>query len=306
MIEGCCIVRPVMATSSQGRTISDSADADGNAASSSNTSAAEDSRDVAAARATADDDGDDHADTDIGMDLSSSEDDREEDATAAKLNHRSYPIFPHYHILSNNMNGVIRPPQAAPLQQQQQEQHVTDESEASAPDYNKKRRRRPSESTSTTPSPSLPSTPPTTTTNAQSCPPSLPNDQYHDTTKQQVDDPAAVSNGSPGNESATGPLPTPPPTIKDDNPMEQGTSSGSPDCISSLPQHQHQQQAPLDISYRSTPASLKLKETLLSRLSMSFPTGRIQVVRSIENGSCIGILHNVFLNFLTLWLFPAD
>jgi Ran GTPase-activating protein (RanGAP) involved in mRNA processing and transport len=45
---------------------------------------------------------------------------------------------------------------------------------------------------------------------------------------------------------------------------------------------QHQQQVkdvtPLDITYRSTPASLRLKDSLVMRLAMAFPSGRIQVV----------------------------
>ena len=48
-----------------------------------------------------------------------------------------------------------------------------------------------------------------------------------------------------------------------------------------LPQHERIQKVePLDINYRSTPAYLRLRESLLSRLRLVAPTGRIQVVSS--------------------------
>ena len=47
----------------------------------------------------------------------------------------------------------------------------------------------------------------------------------------------------------------------------------------SLPQHERIQHVePLDINYRSTPACLKLREILTSRLRLIAPSGRIQVV----------------------------
>ena len=56
-------------------------------------------------------------------------------------------------------------------------------------------------------------------------------------------------------------------------------SSATADVKLSLPQHEQQQGVnPPDISYRSTPASLKLREALFSRLQLIAPTGRIQVV----------------------------
>ena len=56
-------------------------------------------------------------------------------------------------------------------------------------------------------------------------------------------------------------------------------SSASTDVKPSLPQHERIHEVnPPDISYRSTPASLKLRESLLSRLQLIAPTGRIQVV----------------------------
>ncbi len=59
-------------------------------------------------------------------------------------------------------------------------------------------------------------------------------------------------------------------------------SSSSTDVKPSLPQHEQPQPVnPPDISYRSTPASLKLREALFSRLQLVAPTGRIQVVSDL-------------------------
>lgn len=63
-----------------------------------------------------------------------------------------------------------------------------------------------------------------------------------------------------------------------------------------LPQHERIQHVePLDINYRSTPACLKLREVLISRLRLIEPTGRIQVVSSFKSfiGCC-------FANFVFL------
>ena len=50
-----------------------------------------------------------------------------------------------------------------------------------------------------------------------------------------------------------------------------------------LPQHERIQHVePLDINYRSTPACLKLREALISRLHLIAPTGRIQVVSNFD------------------------
>jgi hypothetical protein len=50
-----------------------------------------------------------------------------------------------------------------------------------------------------------------------------------------------------------------------------------------LPQHERIQHVePLDINYRSTPACLKLREALISRLHLIAPTGRIQVVSNFN------------------------
>jgi len=52
-----------------------------------------------------------------------------------------------------------------------------------------------------------------------------------------------------------------------------------------LPQHERIQHVePLDINYRSTPASLKLREMLISRLDLIAPTGRIQVIDLSRRG----------------------
>ena len=58
-----------------------------------------------------------------------------------------------------------------------------------------------------------------------------------------------------------------------------------------LPQHERIQRVePLDINYRSTPASLKLREVLISRLKLILPTGRIQVVSHLCRNIIIGVL----------------
>lgn len=60
-------------------------------------------------------------------------------------------------------------------------------------------------------------------------------------------------------------------------------SSLSLDPSPTLPQHERIQHVePLDINYRSTPACLKLREALTSRLRFVAPTGRIQVVSNIN------------------------
>lgn len=52
-----------------------------------------------------------------------------------------------------------------------------------------------------------------------------------------------------------------------------------------LPQHERIQHVePLDINYRSTPACLKLREALISRLHLIAPTGRIQVIDLSRRG----------------------
>jgi len=52
-----------------------------------------------------------------------------------------------------------------------------------------------------------------------------------------------------------------------------------------LPQHERIQEVdPLDISYRCTPACLRTKDMLLSRLSMVAPTGRIQLIDLSRRG----------------------
>jgi hypothetical protein len=83
---------------------------------------------------------------------------------------------------------------------------------------------------------------------------------------------------------------------------EDDTSTSNP----TLPQHQQPQPRevePLDISYRYTHASLKLKETLLLRLSVAAPTGRIQVV-SVWFCSCV-LSFSVapfFVSLLPFWV----
>lgn len=67
---------------------------------------------------------------------------------------------------------------------------------------------------------------------------------------------------------------------------EKSTSVTSSAQNSSLPQHEQIRQIqPLDITYCCTPASLRLKEVLVSRLSEAASTGRIQVVSDKLGGN---------------------
>ena len=71
--------------------------------------------------------------------------------------------------------------------------------------------------------------------------------------------------------------------MKRAGPVMEGDQQSSVSDIRSptLPQHERIQHVePLDINYRSTPACLKLREMLVSRLHLIAPTGRIQVVSS--------------------------
>jgi hypothetical protein len=62
-------------------------------------------------------------------------------------------------------------------------------------------------------------------------------------------------------------------------PQQASDASTSAAPRETIPQHQQFGEiTAVDISYRYTPASIKLKDTLVSRLSMAFPTGMIQVV----------------------------
>ncbi len=66
---------------------------------------------------------------------------------------------------------------------------------------------------------------------------------------------------------------------------KQGSSGANSENNSSLPQHkQIQSVEPLDISYCATPATLRLKDILMSRLDAAVLSGRIQVVSG--NGAC--------------------
>lgn len=69
---------------------------------------------------------------------------------------------------------------------------------------------------------------------------------------------------------------------------KQGASGRSSEDSPSCPQHEQIRPVdPMDISYCATPASLRLKDVLLSRLDAAVHTGRIQVVSTIvERESC--------------------
>lgn len=68
--------------------------------------------------------------------------------------------------------------------------------------------------------------------------------------------------------------------------MEDGQQSSVSTIRSpTLPQHERIQHVePLDINYRSTPACLKLREVLVSRLRLIAPSGRIQVIDLSRRG----------------------
>ena len=69
---------------------------------------------------------------------------------------------------------------------------------------------------------------------------------------------------------------------KDDESEQQGPATTSDEAKKpSLPQHEQIQEEvmPLDVSYCCTPASVKLKNILVSRLMEAASWGRIQVVR---------------------------
>lgn len=66
---------------------------------------------------------------------------------------------------------------------------------------------------------------------------------------------------------------------------DQDSSGPSSEVKYSLPQHERIQAVePLDISYLATPASIRLKELLMSRLEVAAPKGRIQVVSTRLRG----------------------
>jgi hypothetical protein len=287
------MIRPTITMSTQGRMISDARGGGGNSTNSTDRASAVPSENIKTVTAAVlEDCSDDHAD--IGMDLSSAEDEEEDLLTLPKQD-------PHSSIFSLNTGLSRRHSMSAitnsqPHNPQQQQQHVTDDSEASSvvPEYTKKKRRRPSESTSSTPSPSHWSTSPHTIQ-------SQPHYETPQLTSSTDGDPAAaLSNGSPDEENSTVPSgrvqppgTTPPPPVDvaiepDETRIQQqqlrehlaSNSSTGAATMETFPQHQ--QVAPLDISYRYTPASMKLKESLLSRLSMTCSTGRIQVVRTLQ------------------------
>jgi hypothetical protein len=285
------MIRPTVTASTQGHMISDSRGGGASSGSTGGGASTVPREDIGATAPPLGEGGDDHAD--IGMDLSSGEEEEEVSSSTPKDQFSSvtspYASNPRRCSTSFTSARQHNPPQ--------QQQHVTDDSEASSvPEYTKKKRRRPFESTCTTPSPS------------HSCPSPHPiqSQQQLDTHRHSncADrDPVAVSRGSPEDESNSialarhqPPASPPPPrgdtTEPDETQQEQqqlhkqeGNSYPSTSAvpIETLPQHQQiREVAPLDISYRYTPASIKLKESLVSRLSLACPTGRIQVVSSLR------------------------
>ncbi len=96
-----------------------------------------------------------------------------------------------------------------------------------------------------------------------------------DGNKSEVDGAGNPMNGSQKEGSS---LTRAGPRIDDDQ-----QSSASAVMKLSLPQHERIQHVEaLDINYRSTPACLRLRESLLSRLQLVAPTGQIQVVSGLD------------------------
>lgn len=85
------------------------------------------------------------------------------------------------------------------------------------------------------------------------------------------------------------PMQNPQSSEKDEDEGTQGRSGTSSDNNPSLPQHkQIQSVEPLDISYCATPATLRLKDVLVSRLDAAVLTGRIQVIDLSRRGLVYG------------------
>ena len=97
---------------------------------------------------------------------------------------------------------------------------------------------------------------------------------------------------------------------KDDESEQQGPATTSDEAKKpSLPQHEQIQEEvmPLDVSYCCTPASVKLKNILVSRLMEAASWGRIQVVR-FSFCFFLGIAYISFLftyNTISLFFFLA-
>jgi hypothetical protein len=75
---------------------------------------------------------------------------------------------------------------------------------------------------------------------------------------------------------------------KEEEEGKEGSSGRSSEGAPSLPQHEQIRPVePMDINYCATPASIRLKDLLISRLDAAVHTGRIQVVSTIRAlGSC--------------------
>jgi hypothetical protein len=108
------------------------------------------------------------------------------------------------------------------------------------------------------------------------------NESIESTEFMQQDTPVEATNDSRPPKRQLGGLHRSGPVLEDEH--NGGAGPSSSETKVTLPQHERIQEVePLDISYVCTPASLKLKGVLLSRLIGVAPSGRIQVVSCIES-----------------------
>lgn len=105
------------------------------------------------------------------------------------------------------------------------------------------------------------------------------NNKQNDTDMQTDEATTDQSNSAKPSKRSLGSLQRSGPVLEQDRESGVETSGPSSESNKSLPQHERIQAVePLDISYCCTPASLKLKGMLITRLSEVVNSGRIQVV----------------------------
>jgi hypothetical protein len=108
------------------------------------------------------------------------------------------------------------------------------------------------------------------------------NESIESSESMQQDTPVEATNDSRQPIRRLGGLHRSGPVLEDE--QNGGAGPSSSETKVTLPQHERIQEVePLDISYVCTPASLKLKGVLISRLIGATPSGRIQVVSCIES-----------------------
>lgn len=273
MSESCCVIRPTTMTTRHGRMISDGRTTNSDAIANGTKQTFD---------RTEDPDNDNH----IGMDITSGEEEDEVDVGSPDHSFPYSPVYNSYDSTSTTTTA-LKTNASVPLRPKPQKQQQMKKEIQRTIDNTKKRRRRP---------PSV--------SNASS-PPASPDfkDEKLLTTNHAIvgqscsthDGPSTISSGSSGNESS---CPSPPPREKQGDNIEENDPDGtvtttatkgandelpgqrhSLTTTTTLPQHQQfREVTPVDINYRCTPASVKLKETLVTRLAMAFPSGKIQFV----------------------------